>query len=114
MPATIRLATPDDAAGVLAIYAPVVEQTATSFEEVAPTLEEMTQRIADTLVAYPWLICDREGIVAGYAYATRFRVRSGYRWSVETSAGSFPSWIRKTSLSKRAPSWRARTCVTTP
>jgi phosphinothricin acetyltransferase len=94
MPATIRLATPDDAAGALAIYAPVVEQTATSFEEVAPTLEEMTKRIADTLEAYPWLICDRDGVVAGYAYATRFRVRSGYRWSVETSVYIHPDHHR--------------------
>ena len=67
MAATIRLATPDDAAGILAIYAPIVEQTSTSFEEVAPTPEEMKKRIADTLESYPWLICDREGIVAGYA-----------------------------------------------
>ena len=53
MGAIIRLATPDDAAGILAIYAPIVEQTATSFEEVAPTLDEMKKRIADTLEAYP-------------------------------------------------------------
>jgi phosphinothricin acetyltransferase len=85
MPTIIRLATPDDAPGVLAIYAPIVTGTATSFEEVAPTLDEMTKRIGDTLATYPWLICDRDGAVAGYAYATRFRARAGYRWSVETS-----------------------------
>jgi phosphinothricin acetyltransferase len=94
MPATIRLATPDDAAGVVAIYAPIVEQTSTSFEEVAPTLDEMRRRIADTLESYPWLICDREGVVAGYAYATRFRARAGYRWSVETSVYIHPDHHR--------------------
>jgi phosphinothricin acetyltransferase len=94
MSATIRLATPDDAAGVLAIYAPVVTETATSFEEVPPTLEEMRDRIATTLETYPWLICERDGAVAGYAYATRFRVRSGYRWSVETSVYIHPDHQR--------------------
>jgi L-amino acid N-acyltransferase YncA len=94
MSATIRLATPADAPGVLAIYAPVVVDTATSFEEVAPTLEEMTRRITDTLAAYPWLICDLGGEVVGYAYASRFRSRSGYRWSVETSVYIHPDHQR--------------------
>jgi phosphinothricin acetyltransferase len=94
MSATIRLATPDDAAGVLAIYAPVVVETATSFEETPPTLEDMRRRIADTLESYPWLVCDRGGMVAGYAYATRFRARAGYRWSVETSVYIHPECQR--------------------
>ncbi|HVR29136.1 MAG TPA: arsinothricin resistance N-acetyltransferase ArsN1 family B [Thermoanaerobaculia bacterium] len=94
MSATIRLATPDDAPGVLAIYEPVVVETATSFEEVAPTLEEMAKRIADTLETYPWLICDCDGAVAGYAYATRFRARAAYRWAVETSVYIHPDYQR--------------------
>ena len=94
MSATIRLATPADAPGVLAIYGPVVEQTPTSFEEVPPTIEEMARRIAATLEAYPWLICERDGAVVGYAYAARLRARAGYRWSVETSVYIHPDHQR--------------------
>ena len=35
--------------------------------------------------AYPWLVCEIDGDVAGYAYATTHRVRAAYRWSVDTS-----------------------------
>jgi phosphinothricin acetyltransferase len=34
---------------------------------------------------YPWLVCDCGGVVGGYAYATRHRVRTAYQWCVETS-----------------------------
>jgi phosphinothricin acetyltransferase len=94
MSATIRLATPADAPDVLAIYAPVVVETATSFEEEPPTVEEMARRIADTLEHYPWLVCERDGAMVGYAYATRYRVRAGYRWSVETSVYIHPDHHR--------------------
>jgi phosphinothricin acetyltransferase len=45
----------------------------------------MGQRVRETLESYPWLICEVEGKLAGYAYATRHRVRGAYQWSVDTS-----------------------------
>jgi phosphinothricin acetyltransferase len=81
----IRLATTADGATVAAIYRPVVEQTATSFETVAPTAEDMARLIRETLPTYPWLVCEIDGQVVGYAYATKHRVRAAYRWSVDTS-----------------------------
>jgi L-amino acid N-acyltransferase YncA len=45
----------------------------------------MRRRIGATLVSYPWLVCDLEKRIAGYAYATRHRVRGAYHWSVDTS-----------------------------
>jgi len=45
----------------------------------------MARRVDETLTAYPWLVCDVHGQVAGYAYATRHRVRGAYQWSVDTS-----------------------------
>ncbi len=81
----IRLAQESDGAAIAAIYAPIVEHTAVSFETVAPTAQDMTRLIAETLPAYPWLVCEIDGQVAGYAYVTKHRVRAAYRWSVDTS-----------------------------
>ena len=81
----IRLAREDDAAAVAALYRPIVERTAISFETEAPDAAEMARRIRETLASYPWLVCDSGADIAGYAYATRHRIRGAYRWSVDTS-----------------------------
>ena len=82
----IRMATRDDGAAVAAIYAPSVLGTATSFELVPPDAGEMADRIAATAAAgLPWLVCERGGEVAGYAYAGRHRARPAYQWSIDTS-----------------------------
>ena len=90
----IRLAGDKDAAAIAAIYAPFVEADATSFETEPPAAAEMRRRITDTTVAYPWLVCDCDGAVGGYAYATRHRVRAAYQWCVETSVYVHPDFQR--------------------
>jgi phosphinothricin acetyltransferase len=85
MAAQIRLAREGDAEAIAAIYRPFVEETAISFEAVAPDREEMARRITDTIALYPWLVCEIGGRVTGYAYATRHRVRAAYQWSVDAS-----------------------------
>ena len=69
----IRIAAPDDAAQLLDIYAPYVEKTAVSFEYTVPDLKEFADRITRILEDYPWLIAERNGKAAGYAYAGRFK-----------------------------------------
>lgn len=86
LPIDIRHATPNDAPAIQAIYAPIVENTVISFEEVPPTIDEMAKRIEATLQSYPYLVAERDGQVAGYAYAGRHQKRSAYRWSVEVTA----------------------------
>lgn len=81
----IRLAGEADAEAIAGIYRPIVESTTSSFETTAPDRAEMARRVRETLASYPWLVCEIEGHVAGYAYATRHRVRDAYQWSVETS-----------------------------
>ena len=81
----IRMATADDAGPVRAIYAPIVESTAISFELTVPSEQEMASRITDRQPAYPWLVAEGSDGVAGYAYAGRFAPRPAYDWSVETS-----------------------------
>jgi phosphinothricin acetyltransferase len=83
--ARIRLARASDADAIAAIYRPVVENTVISFETVPPGRDEIVRRIAETTIAYPWLVCEVGGSLAGYAYATSHRVRAAYRWSVDTS-----------------------------
>ena len=86
----IRLARPGDAADLLVIYAPVVRDTVISFELQVPTEEEMRARIEKTLVTHPWLVDERDGRVAGYAYASQHRVRAAYQWSVDVSCYVHP------------------------
>jgi L-amino acid N-acyltransferase YncA len=81
----IVLATAAHAPGVHGIYAPVVRTSATSFEWEPPSVDEMAARIAGVTADLPWLVLERDGAVAGYAYASHFRARAAYRWSVETS-----------------------------
>ncbi len=86
MPLTIRTADPDrDAAACVAVYAPFVECGATSFEEETPAPAVFAARIRETLASYPWLVAERDGEVAGYAYACPHRYRPSYRWAVESS-----------------------------
>jgi L-amino acid N-acyltransferase YncA len=81
----IRLARDGDVDAIVEIYRPIVESTTISFETSAPDHEEMARRVHDTSRWYPWLVCELEGHVAGYAYAARHRVRGAYQWSVDTS-----------------------------
>ena len=81
----IRLATPKDAKAIQEIYAPYVRETAITFEYDVPTAEEMVQRIMKVEEKYPWLVAEEDGKVIGYAYASPFKERDAYQWSVETS-----------------------------
>ena len=91
----IRLARAADAEAIAGIYRPVVEDTTVSFETSPPDAEEVARRVSDTLRTYPWLVCAVDGHVAGYAYATRHRVRGGYRWSVDTSVYVHEAYRRR-------------------
>ena len=82
---TIRIAQASDAEAIASIYAPIVTGTAISFEVAPPDAAEIARRIADTVPAYPWLVCESGSGIDGYVYATRHRVRSAYRWSVDVS-----------------------------
>jgi L-amino acid N-acyltransferase YncA len=83
---TIRAATPHDAAAIAAIYNPYIADTTISFEEEPVSAEDMRGRIASVQEGgLPWLVLERDGEIAGYAYATKWRVRHAYRFSVETS-----------------------------
>ena len=82
----IRDATENDAARLLEIYRPIVENTAVSFETSAPSVDEFAQRIISAQQSWAWLVAEDNGIPVGYAYGSAHRPREAYRFSVETSA----------------------------
>jgi phosphinothricin acetyltransferase len=81
----LHVASEADAEAIAAIYAPYVRDTAISFETEPPSVEEMRGRIRAVVAWTPWLVCEREGRVVGYAYAGRFHARAAYQWTVEVT-----------------------------
>lgn len=81
----IRVATEHDAAACHAIYAPVVEGSAITFETELPGVDAMRGRIRQRMATHPWLVWEEDGNVIAYAYAGRFRERAAYDWIAETS-----------------------------
>jgi phosphinothricin acetyltransferase len=81
---TIRAAEAADAGAIAAIYKHYVTESAITFEEEPPAPEEMARRMEQVRSAsLPWLVAERDGQVAGYAYATPWKARAAYRFSVE-------------------------------
>jgi phosphinothricin acetyltransferase len=81
----IRSCQPADAAAVAAIYNYFVTDTVVTFEETPVTVGEMARRIEELGRHWPWIVFEEHGVIAGYAYATDWKARSAYRFSVETT-----------------------------
>ena len=81
----IRLATKDDAAAMLEIYAPFILNSGITQETEVPPVENFQQRIISNLEERPWLVCEINNEIAGYAYAGKHRDRKGYQWCTEPS-----------------------------
>jgi L-amino acid N-acyltransferase YncA len=90
----VRTATPGDMAAVTAIYARFVETSTATFELIAPDEAEMLRRRQAVLDrGLPYLVAELEGYVVGYCYASQFRPREGYRFTVEDSIYVRPDCI---------------------
>lgn len=82
----IRPATEADVPAITAIYKPEVETGFATFELEPPGEAEMARRMrAITEGGYPYLVAEIDGVVAGYAYASAYRTRPAYRFTVENS-----------------------------
>jgi L-amino acid N-acyltransferase YncA len=90
-----RIAHAGDAAAIAAIYAPYATDTVITFETEAPDAEEMRARIALIGQRYPWLVVEFDGNVVGYAYASEYRSRKAYRWSIDVGVYLAPAAHRK-------------------
>ena len=86
LPLLIRDSRDDDIPAITRIYGHHVLHGLSSFEEQAPSTEEMARRRAEYLArGYPYLAAERNGKLVGYAYAAAYRVRPAYRFAVENS-----------------------------
>jgi phosphinothricin acetyltransferase len=74
-----------DGAACAAVYAPYVTDSVISFEAEPPSAAEMTSRIATLQATHPWLVLERDGVVAGYAYGSPHHPRAAYRWAADVS-----------------------------
>ncbi len=90
----LREATASDIAAIQAIYAYHVENGTGTFEEVAPDQAEVNRRW-EAIVAgrLPYLVSELDGQVQGFAYASHFRPRSAYRFTVEDSIYVHPDAV---------------------
>lgn len=92
----IRPATACDAPQVADIYNHYVRDTVITFEEEAVSPKEMASRIEDNLASrLPWLVAEDAGAIIGYAYASKWKGRCAYRYSVESTV-----YLRSSSKSR--------------
>lgn len=82
----IRDITAEDVDAITAIYRWHVQHGRASFEETPPDATQMAERILQVKRhGLPWLVATLHDVVVGYCYATLWRSRPAYRYSVEES-----------------------------
>jgi L-amino acid N-acyltransferase YncA len=91
----LRAVRPDDASAIAAIYNRYIAASPATFEETPTTTDEMLRRILDITSYLPWLVCEEQGALRGYAYAAKWKDRSAYRFTVEASVYLDPAWTGK-------------------
>lgn len=96
MEVSIRAVRESDASDNIGIYNRFVLGTCITFETEPVQVPEMAQRIAETLEAsLPWLVAEASEQVVGYAYASKWKGRCAYRYSVESTVYLDPAYIGK-------------------
>ena len=104
--ATLRSATAADIAEIAAIYRPAVLHGTASFEVEPPDEAEMLRRFtAVTDAGYPYFVAAFDGRVVGYAYASEYRTRPAYRFTVEDSVYIAPEAQGKASAPCCSARW---------
>lgn len=82
----IRAVIPSDATALVDIYNHYIQHSTATFEEQIIDASAMSSRIAKVeRENLPWLVLEEAGEINGYAYATKWKERSAYRYSVETT-----------------------------
>jgi phosphinothricin acetyltransferase len=76
----------EDAARICEIYNHYVLHSTITFEEQPVSPDDMKQRIAEVLTGLPWLVWVEDQVVQGFAYASKWKGRCAYRYSVESTA----------------------------
>ncbi len=83
---SVRVSEDRDVARIVEIYRHHVLNGVASFEEEPPDLAEMARRCSEIVGSgLPYLVAERSGRVLGYCYASLYRTRVAYRFSLEDS-----------------------------
>lgn len=91
----IRPAAPEDGAALSEIYRPYVLDTEITYETVPPTAEQFAERIRKTMERYPYVVCEEDGLIVGYCYASRHGERAAYEYSASMSVYVRQGWHRR-------------------
>lgn len=90
----VRPSTPADIPDITTLYSRFVTTSTATFEIVAPNEFEMAKRRQAVLDrGLPYLVAELEGYVVGFCYASQFRPREGYRFTLEDSIYVRPDCI---------------------
>lgn len=81
----IREANINDLERIREIYIPYIVNTAISFEYIPPSSDEFIKRYNNISGQFPWLVYETDGIIAGYAYASKAFERAAYSWDADLS-----------------------------
>jgi phosphinothricin acetyltransferase len=95
-PVVIRPAVAADAGTIAAIYNHYITETIVTFEEEPVSATEIEGRVAEVQAAsFPWLVAEETGRVVGYAYASSWKTRCAYRFSLESTVYLAPAQTRR-------------------
>jgi phosphinothricin acetyltransferase len=81
----VRLAQIADAEAILSIYAPYVEKTAITLTSAIPTLEDVVLKMLEVKRRFPYLVCELDGQVVGFAFGDWVQQHEAYRWNADMS-----------------------------
>lgn len=91
----IRSVLLSDAPSLTAIYNPFIRTSTATFEEVEISEDEMERRIKSIHFEqnYPFIVYEEDGVICGYAYASKFRERYSYRFTTESTVYLDPAYF---------------------
>lgn len=81
----IRSVCEADAEKILEIYSHYITDTVISFETEVPSFKSFKERINSIKDSFPYIVCELDGCIVGYAYASAHRERAAYKFSVDVS-----------------------------
>lgn len=91
----VRTCTPADIPSICGIYNHYIAHTAITFEELPVSVTEMQTRVAATMQLFPWLVFEENEKILGYAYASKWKDRSAYKYTAEVTVYLHPEQCGK-------------------
>lgn len=91
----VRICTPADIPALCGIYNHYIAHTAITFEELPVSVTEMQKRVEATMQLFPWLVFEENEKILGYAYASKWKDRSAYKYTAEVTVYLHPEHCGK-------------------